>query len=140
MNTRIILPLIFCFFTFHFSLAKDIFVSPKGNDSNNGSKEAPFLTIDRARLAVQDELKIGLTENMYVNLMAGTYTLDEAVVFGLDDSPSGNFTVTYQAFNSDEVIITGAKPVLNWTKSESVERNACKKRGECLGSRHARGN
>ena len=121
MNPRIILPFIFCLFSFHFSLAKDIYVSPNGSDSNKGSIEAPFLTIDRARLAVQDELKIGLTENMYVNLMAGTYTLDEVVVFGLDDSPSGNFTVTYQAFNSDEVIITGAKPVLNWVKSESVE-------------------
>ena len=48
--------------------AIDIFVSAAGNDENTGGKNDPFLTIDRARIAVRDLIKKGLNENIYVIL------------------------------------------------------------------------
>ena len=49
--------------------AIDIFVSTTGNDDNKGGKNDPFLTIDRARIAVRDLIKKGLNENVQVYIM-----------------------------------------------------------------------
>ena len=66
--------------------AIDIFVSTTGNDENTGGKNDPFLTIDRARIAVRDLIKKGLKENVQVYIMEGTYIINKTIVFGLDDS------------------------------------------------------
>ena len=43
-------------------------------------KNDPFLTIDRARLAVRDLIKKGLKENVQVYIMEGTYILNKTIV------------------------------------------------------------
>ena len=102
-------------------LAKDLYVSPEGNDANNGSKKAPFLTIDRARLAVREQIEKGLDENITVQIMGGEYILSKTVVFGLKDSPNGDFTVTYQAYKNQEVVISSGQQVGAWTKAENID-------------------
>ena len=100
--------------------AIDIFVSTNGNDENTGGKNDPFLTIDRARLAVRDLIKKGLKENVQVYIMEGTYILNKTIIFGLDDSPKGNHTVTYQAYQNSKVIISSGQVVGKWAKAENV--------------------
>ena len=62
------------------------FVSPSGNDSNVGSLEAPFATIEKAKQAVRELSKKQRSKNITVFLREGTHTLSETVVFGLEDS------------------------------------------------------
>ncbi|GIR18077.1 MAG: hypothetical protein CM15mP32_2640 [Flavobacteriaceae bacterium] len=98
--------------------AIDIFVSTNGNDENTGGENDPFLTIDRARIAVRDLIKKGLNENVQVYIMEGTYILNKTIVFGLDDSPKGNYTVTYQAYQNSNVIISSGQVVGKWAKQK----------------------
>ncbi|MBV1888270.1 MAG: right-handed parallel beta-helix repeat-containing protein [Urechidicola sp.] len=121
MNFRKVLPLIICLFAIQSILAKDFYVSTTGNDNNKGSKKAPFLTIEKARFAVQDLIQKGLKENITVQIMSGTYTLTETVVFGLEDSPNENYTVTYQAYKNEEVVISSGQPVSAWIKATNVD-------------------
>lgn len=100
--------------------AIDIFVSTTGNDKNTGGKNDPFLTIDRARIAVRDLIKKGLNENVQVYIMEGTYVLNKTIIFGLDDSPKGNYTVTYQAYQNSKVIISSGQDVGKWVKAENI--------------------
>ena len=100
--------------------AIDIFVYKNGSDKNSGGKDDPFLTIERARIAVRGMINEGLKENVYVNIIAGTCILNEAIVFALDDSPKGNLTVTYQAYQNSKVIISSGQAVGKWVKAKNV--------------------
>ena len=100
--------------------AKDFYVSPRGNDSNNGSINAPFSTIEKAKLTVRELIKNGLSEDVHVYLLEGTHVINETVVFGLDDSPS-KYTVTYEAFDSQKVIISSGQSVKGWKKARAIE-------------------
>ena len=130
MNFKNKYTFIICLLMLQSSFAKDIYVSPKGNDTNNGTLKAPFKTIDKARLAVQKEIQKGLTENVQVYLMGGTYVLDETIVFGLKDSPSGDFTVTYQAYKNEKPVLSSGQAVSNWTLAKNVEGMSSKASGK----------
>ena len=130
MNFKNKYTFIICLLMLQTSFAKDIYVSPKGNDTNNGTLKAPFKTIDKARLAVQKEIQKGLTENVQVYLMGGTYVLDETIVFGLKDSPSGDFTVTYQAYKNEKPVLSSGQAVSNWTLAKNVEGMSSKASGK----------
>ena len=58
----------------------DFYVSPNGNDNNPGIENAPFATLDRARLAVR-ELKKTRQGDITVALKSGKYILRNTVVF-----------------------------------------------------------
>lgn len=74
------------------------FVSPQGNDCNNGSKESPFLTLERARDAArQSEQK-----NVTVYLRQGRYF--RRSTFELDSRDDGT---VYQAYPGEKVIFDG---------------------------------
>jgi len=108
--------------------AKDFYVSPKGSDRNDGSKNTPFLSIEKAKLTVRTLIKKGLTEDVHVYLLEGTHIINETVVFGLDDSPS-NFTVSYEAFDSQKAIISSGQQVISWKKASNIEGMPAKSLG-----------
>lgn len=74
---------------------KEFFVSPLGDDGNDGSKENPFLTIDRAREAAAG-INDNMTGDILVNIAPGDYYMEETVNFGREDSASNGFDIVYQ--------------------------------------------
>jgi hypothetical protein len=83
-----------------------LFVDPSGDDSNPGTIERPFATLDRARRAA--------TPGTVVNLRAGVHRLSETFRLGADDSG-----VVYQAYGfgtaeQEEVVVSGGRPVTGW--------------------------
>jgi hypothetical protein len=88
-----------------------VYVSPEGNNSNKGTKTAPFATIDRAQVFVRS-----IKGPVVVYLRAGTYYLKNTIVFTEADSRKANEAVTYEAFPGEKVTISGAQPIkkLNW--------------------------
>ena len=104
------------------------YVSPQGNDANSGSIDAPFKTIKKAKDLVSqldDEAK---AKDVKIILRDGTHTLNETLVFGLNDSGVKGHPISYEAFPGETPVISSGVPVKNWQKlevyPESLPENA----------------
>ena len=84
----------------------DFYVSTKGNDANDGSKEAPFLTIEKAAEAVRNTDKTG-RKGITVCIEGGEYRVG-AIEFTKEDSGTAECPITYCSYNG-EVILNGGK-------------------------------
>ncbi len=80
------------------------YVSPSGDDSNNGSEHAPFATPTRAQVAVRAVVR---RERVKVILSAGTYYLQSPLIFSSADSGREATPVEYVAKEGDEVVLSG---------------------------------
>ncbi len=83
--------------------AFDFYVSPEGNDSNPGTKDAPFKTFEKAREAVRSTDKTG-KDGIAVCVGAGEYRVS-SLTFTKEDSGTKECPVTYYA--DGEVILNG---------------------------------
>jgi hypothetical protein len=88
-----------------------IFVSPKGNDANEGTVSKPYASIGRA---VTEARK--LSGEVKINLLEGTYYLSQPVVFTAEDSRKEGETLTIKNFNNQTVSISGSVVLnLKWS-------------------------
>ena len=88
------------------------FVSPKGKNTNAGTKEQPFADIDYAKLKARE-----VSGPVTIYLLAGTYYLTQPVVFTPEDARKKNETLTIINFNNQKVIVSGAVTLqLKWKK------------------------
>jgi hypothetical protein len=71
-----------------------LYVSPSGNDTNPGTLEKPFATLQRAQQAAR---KAAGREAVAVMMRAGTYYLPETLVLSAADSGTKAAPVVYQA-------------------------------------------
>lgn len=89
---------------------RDIYVSVKGNDRNSGTKEHPYASIGKAQLMARS-----LKGAVNVYLRAGTYYLNETIVFGPKDSRKNGEALAFKAYPGEDVVISGAQPMsLKW--------------------------
>ena len=95
----------------------DFYVSTKGNDNNNGSKEAPFLTIEKAIETVRNTDKTN-KKGITVLIEAGEYCVS-SINFAKEDSGTKECPVTYCSYNG-EVVINGGVTLSN-SDFESVK-------------------
>jgi hypothetical protein len=97
---------------------------PAGNDAHDGSPQAPFATLDRARRAVRSFIAAhDLTNEVVVELRAGTYALSAPVRFEAADSGKNGFDVVYRAAPGESVVLSGGHRVTGWTReSKGVYR------------------
>ncbi len=85
----------------------DIYVSPRGDDDGDGSKENPFATLNRARDAVREMKKNGLPDGgVVVAIMGGKYT-DTLSLTSADSGEDGK-PIRYAAYGDGEPIFTGS--------------------------------
>lgn len=96
------------------------YVDPVAGDdggANDGlSLGASFKTITKARDAVRTVLSSNPTNDVTVWLRGGTYTLDEPIIFGTNDSAGTVRTVTYQAWANEEPVFCSDMGLSGWTK------------------------
>lgn len=85
------------------------FVSTDGSDSNDGSLEKPFGTIEKAKEKVREIILAGKypETGITVYLRGGTYYVDETIKFDQYDSGTGSAPVKYTAYNNEDVCLTG---------------------------------
>ena len=90
-------------------LGKDFYVDANGDDTNDGSKDAPFATIDRARQAVREHKKQkGFPAGGFnVWLREGVFELEESLVFDFHDSGTADWPIVYSAYPGEHVSIRG---------------------------------
>ncbi len=99
----------------------EIYVSPAGDDGNDGSIEHPLKTLAAAR-DLADKRKVNNTP-VTVYLRGGTYYLDAPVVFGPSNSGTSTAPIIYSAYASEKPVISGAiKVAPSWsTYSGSIQ-------------------
>lgn len=84
-----------------------LFVSAGGNDRNDGTRDRPFASIDRAKMEARKK-----KGKIIVYLRGGTYYLSASVVFSPDDARKPGEGITYKAYKNEKVIISGAKSLM----------------------------
>ena len=94
--------------------AVEFYVSPGGNDSNPGTHERPFASLDHARQAVAN--RANKSEPVTVFLSDGIYYLPDTLVFHAVDSGTKNAPVTYVALPDQRPVISGGQKLqLIWS-------------------------
>lgn len=85
------------------------FVSADGSDENDGSIDAPFATIEKAKSKVREIIEAGLypEEGITVYLRGGSYYIDKTISFDVTDSGTEAAPVKYTAYNNEDVRLTG---------------------------------
>jgi hypothetical protein len=79
-------------------------VSPSGDDSNNGSEQAPFATPARAQVAARSVVR---RERVKVILSAGTYYLQSPLIFSSADSGRGGAPGVFFWKAGGEIVFSG---------------------------------
>lgn len=104
----------------------EFYVAPEGLDGNPGNKSKPFATLERARDEVRTLIGNGLKANVTVWVHGGTYTLQETLMFGLEDSGTDQYSITYQAVPGEGPILSSGVKVEGWKELDTHgQRAAC---------------
>ncbi len=94
----------------------EYYVSTLGSDSNSGSKESPFMSVERVQEEVRKHTQ-NMTGNIIVHIAEGTYILENPLAFDERDSATNGFSVKYVA--DGEAVISGGRSVENFTLSDA---------------------
>ena len=94
-------------------------VALNGSDSNPGTLEKPFATIERARDEVRKLVAAGLKEDVTVFIRGGTYALARTVLFGLADSGNPDHSITYAAYPGETPVFSGGVRITGWRRLEA---------------------
>ena len=89
--------------------AQSYYVSPTGDDTNVGSLEHPFASLQRAQMAAREHRGA-------VFLRGGTYYLSAPLVFTAQDSGTKDAPLSFQNYQAEQPVISGGIRLenLNW--------------------------
>jgi hypothetical protein len=94
------------------------YVSPAGSDSNPGTREKPFATIEKAKEAVRSAGQSGQLADITVYLDGGVYQVEESIAFKPEDSGKDSFQVIYKAMEGEKPILSGGLQITDWEQNE----------------------
>ena len=94
----------------------DFTIAPWGIDTNPGTDESPFATLERARGAVRELAAREPGKDILVSIRGGTYRFGRTVVFGLEDSAGEGRTITYAAHPGETPVFSAGVQISNWRK------------------------
>jgi hypothetical protein len=100
-----------------------LFVSPSGNDSGDGTQKNPLLTLEKARDTVRSLRENGLNQPVTVYIQGGTYPV-RPVLFDRKDSGSKTAPVIYKAVDHEKPVFTGSNVLKNWQLLEDEPKLA----------------
>ncbi|MGA3334226.1 MAG: right-handed parallel beta-helix repeat-containing protein [Terracidiphilus sp.] len=98
----------------------EFYVAPRGRDENPGTRSKPFATLQRARDEVRKLVAKGLKTNVTVRIYGGTYTLQETLIFGLEDSGTDEYSIVYEAVPGEEPVITSGVKIEGWKQLDAM--------------------
>lgn len=97
--------------------AREIYVSPRGDDRNSGTKEQPLASLSGARdLLRQLRAKKNLKEEVRIIVEEGTYWMKEPLILNEFDSGSKDAPVTFMAEEGANPVFLGGIQIGNWEK------------------------
>jgi len=103
---------------------KELYVSPKGKDTNDGSKKAPFATLAAANEAVK-KLWDQMQGDIVIHVAGGYYALSEPLVIGVDGGGANGYRVIYRGDSEDQPVLSGGVQITGWTKDGNIWSAPC---------------
>lgn len=91
------------------SEALEYFVAPYGNKEAAGTIDDPF---DKLNTAIKKIKPNG--SPVVINMRKGIYYMEETAVFGPEISGTFESPVTVRAYNGENVMLSGGRPVVRW--------------------------
>lgn len=116
IQTVKLLILLFSAFSISIS-AKDIYVSPTGNDNSPGTKNQPMKTIIQTKKIAVEMLESGKEPEITVWLADGIYPVAEPLIFEPLKSASKNAKLVFKAEKDAKPVISGGVRITGWTKN-----------------------
>ena len=99
-------------------LASNIYyVSPSGSNSNTGTREKPFATLEFAKKVV-NTFKNEVNDDMTIVLLGGNYFLNKPVKFTVADQLPNDHKWIIMGEEGEEAVINGGKLVTHWEETE----------------------
>ena len=103
---------------------KELYVSPDGKDTGDGSVNAPFATLSAANEAVKS-LRNGMQGDIVIHVASGYYQISEPIVIGVDGAGANGYRVIYRGDSEDKPVISGGVPVTGWIQDGNIWSAPC---------------
>lgn len=91
-----------------------IHISPAGSDDNDGTKENPVASIQKAQSLIKDIKKGHPKDSIFVLLHQGVYRLKKGLVIGAEDGGTKESPIVFRNYKNDEVTISGAVSITQY--------------------------
>lgn len=83
-----------------------IYVSPNGNDSNDGSEGSPLASMEGARNKIREIKKSGMPQNgITVTFREGSYKWTDTLEFNSEDSGTENGKIVYRSYPGEKAVM-----------------------------------
>mgnify|MGYP002109054287 FL=1 len=112
-----------CILCSHWLLAGEIWISPKGSDFNDGTRQSPKATLTSAlrqarewRRTEDNRIQGGIT----IYMEGGTYAFHEPVFIRPEDSGTKESPTTIRSIGNEKVILSGGISINGWKKQGKV--------------------
>ena len=106
-------------FQFPENKVKRFYIAVNGKDSNNGSVDQPFATLEAAQSAVRAAKKNGTITPIEVVVRGGTYYLKQTIEFTPEDSGTISAPVIWKAADGEKVVLSGGRRLIGMWKKGS---------------------
>jgi len=97
-----------------FSKSLDIYTSPKGSDSNSGTRRSPVKSLEKAKDLARFARSENPGESVTIYIQDGVYPLEKPVVFTAEDSGNEKNPVYIKASEKAKPVFTGSRELKNW--------------------------
>ena len=112
-----------CILCSHWLLAGEIWISPKGSDFNDGTRQSPKATLTSALRQAQEwrrtednRIQGGIT----IYMEGGTYAFHEPVFIRPEDSGTKESPTVIRSVGDEKVILSGGISINGWKKQGKV--------------------
>lgn len=112
-----------CILCSHWLLAGEIWISPKGSDFNDGTRQSPKATLTSAlrqarewRRTEDNRIQGGIT----IYMEGGTYAFHEPVFIRPEDSGTKESPTVIRSVGDEKVILSGEISIKGWKKQGKV--------------------
>ena len=99
--------------------AGDIWVSPRGNDQNDGTRQSPKATLTSALRQAREWRRTGdnrVLGGITVYMEGGVYSLYEPVFIRTEDSGTKGAPTVIRSVRGEDAVLSGGVSIRNWKK------------------------
>jgi hypothetical protein len=118
---RLLTCLSLCLFLLNLTAsAADIYVSVKGADNQEGTKDKPLATVGAALRKAREMRRLNdpsIANGIHIIIRNGTYTLYEPIFIRPEDAGTAASPTYIEAAPGEQVVFSGGTVLTNWTKT-----------------------